>query len=952
MKDKLIKLLDNSLSMQDLIKTEELLDKKVQNRTKAVIQNDLLNKMGITPDLLQTGKDISALDSARTDPVRMNEKVFGIENGRIVNDGTSYFIKHQEAEKNRLKHNLKQEIKELGIKSRSKFSEYAQKYGEKQYVDRDNVVHPYGDAELARDVPNAEDRQKIKNAAKEIRQIYDDLLPRINEKLVEFGYDEIPKRQDYMMHFVELADKFSQWGIPFNKESMMVEDLPTDINGLTEFNKPGRAYFASAKPRTGLKTTYDAITGIDKYIDAACEVIYHTESIQRLRALSRLVRETYGREHGLDNMDLMTDEELADRIKDIQDNKLSRYAAWLDEQANIIAGKKNSLDRSIERLFGRRVYTALNTLKSQVGSNMTGFNVRSALTNFASMIQGASKTQKVSLAQGTISTINNIIHDDGMIEKSDFLTSRLLNVDSLSMKPWQKISKAGQIFMEGTDWFTANVIWRSKYFENLHKGMSEQDAIKNADDFAARIMGDRSKGATAEIFNSKTMGFLTQFQLEVNNQWSSLIHDNKIDIESGNKTPLQVTFELGQLFAASYLFNNLMKSLTGSDVMIDPIDMLLKIFKKDDDDDDSTIVERAQKVFGDFINDLPFASMFTGGRIPIGEAFKGGTTLAKKLMGGTDNYGNEISWEDVGEDSIDSLAYWLLPTGWGQIKKTTKGLSMYDDKLPIAGSYTKSGNLRFSAEDNAFGKVKAGLFGQYSSKYAQDYIDSGYKSINSSKLDEMKDLDMNSTEYREYRQGLSAAGTSVEDKLNYISDLDVSDEDKTIMASNVAKKDIDMSEYKKYGSYEEFNYAQKNPAKYETMKLIGGYDTYKKFEKEIEKITADYDRNGKAINNSRKNKVVQYVNSLNLTKAQKAMLIKEQYPSFTQYDSEIASYVNNQNMSFIEKAGVLKQLGFKAYDKQIIEYIKQNYKTVAEQEEELKKLGFKVYYYNGKAYVR
>ena len=82
------------------------------------------------------------------------------------------------------------------------------------------------------------------------------------------------------------------------------------------------------------------------------------------------------------------------------------------------------------------------------------------------------------------------------------------------------------------------------------------------------------------------------------------------------------------------------------------------------------------------------------------------------------------------------------------------------------------------------------------------------------------------------------------------------------------------------------------------------------------------------------------------------MLIKEQYPSFTQYDSQIASYVNNQNMSFIEKAGVLKQLGFKAYDKQIINYIKQNYRTVEEQQEELKKLGFKVYYYNGKAYVR
>ena len=947
------KLLDNSLTQQDLIETEEILDKKAQKRTRSVVREELLQKMGITPETIQVGNDISAISFARTDPIRVNEKVFGWETGQKINDATVNFTKHQEAERMRFLNKERQEIKDLGIKARSKESELVQKYGEKQYVDKNNEVHEYGDAELARDVQDAATREKIKNAARVLRQKYDTYIDRVNSVLTEMGYDEIPKRKDYMRHFVELDDKFSRWGLPFNKESMSAEDLPTDINGLTEFNRPGKSYFASANTRTGLQTTYDAITGIDGYLEGVSNLIYHTESIQRYRALSRFIRENYGREHGFDNIDLMTDEELADRIKDIQDNKLSKYVSWLDEQANSIAGKKGALDRSVERMFGRRIYTALNTLKSQVGSNMTGFNVRSAMTNFASAIQGASKTQKLAFVKGTVSTLNNIIHDDGMIEKSDFLTRRLLNTDSLAMKPWQKLTQAGQVFMNGTDYFTANQIWRSKYFENLDKGMSETQAIKNADDFAARIMGDRSKGSTAELFNSKTLGFLSQFQLEVNNQWSSLIHDNKIDIQKGDKTALGVTFELGQLFAASYMFNTMMKSLTGSDVMIDPIDMLLKIFRPDDRDKDKSIVERAQEVLGEFINQLPFANLVTGGgRIPISEAFTGVSTLGKKLTGGTDNYGNEISWGDVKDDLTESLAYWVLPTGYGQIRKTVKGLSMYDDKLPVAGSYTDSGNLRFSAEDTPFGRVKAGLFGQYSSKYAQDYIDSGYKSINASKLDEMKDLDMNSTEYRNYREGLSEAGTSIEDKLDYINSLDVPYADKDIMASNVAKKDIDMKEYNKYGSYEEFNYAQKNPAKYQVMKYIGGYDTYKNYEKEINDIKADYDRNGKAITNSRKNKVIKYVNSLNLTKAQKAMLIKEQYPSFTKYDKEIASYINSQNIRYIEKASILKQLGFTAYDRQIINYIRQNYRTVEEQQEELEKLGFKVYNYNGKTYVR
>ena len=477
---------------------------------------------------------------------------------------------------------------------------------------------------------------------------------------------------------MELNDKLSQWGIPLNRESLSQDALPTDINGITDQFKPGKNWFASTMQRKGLKTTYDAITGIDGYLEGASNLMYHTESIQRYRTLSKLVRETYGQTHGMENIDVST-KEGQQRLNDIMDNKLSKYAAWLDEQANALAGKKGGIDRAAERLLGRKVYSVLDTAKKQVGSNMTGFNVRSAMTNFASAVQGASKTNKLAFIKGTLSTVKNIVHNDGLINKSDFLTSRF-GSDQLSKKLWQKASNAGQIFMTGSDYFTANQIWRSKYYENLSKGMTEQQAIKSADDFSARIMGDRSKGATAEIFNSKTLGLLTQFQLEVNNQWSSIVHDNKMDIKSGNKSGATAVFQLGQLAAMSYLFNNFMKSVTGSDVMIDPIDILKQIFG---DDDDKTTEEKAQAVLGDLVNDLPFVSFLTGGRIPVSEAFTGAGTFTKKITGQKDRYGNPIKWEDVKNDAISSGFYWLLPTGYGQIKKTTKGVSMYDPDLPV-----------------------------------------------------------------------------------------------------------------------------------------------------------------------------------------------------------------------------------------------------------------------------
>ena len=892
-------LLQNTMNKDAINELKEEIQKKYNKRTRKIVQKELQDRMGITPEDLQVGKDISSLEYQRTDPIRLHEKVFGYKIGKKINDATINFTKHQEAERIRFLNQERNEIKDLGIKPRSKESAAVQKYGEKQYVNNHGEVKKYGDADLQLEFPNEKTQQKIKHAASVIRAKYDSYIDNINEVITDMGYDPIPKRKDYMRHFMELNDKLSQWGIPLNRESLSQDALPTDINGITDQFKPGKNWFASTMQRKGLKTTYDAITGIDGYLEGASNLMYHTESIQRYRTLSKLVRDTYGQIHGMENIDAST-EEGQQRLNDIMDNKLSKYAAWLDEQANALAGKKGGIDRAAERILGRKVYTVLDAAKKQVGSNMTGFNVRSAMTNFASAVQGASKTNKLAFVKGTVSTVKNMIHNDNLIDESDFLTSRF-GSDQLSKKLWQKASNAGQIFMTGTDYFTANQIWRSKYYENLSKGMTKQQAIKNADDFAARIMGDRSKGSTAEIFNSKTLGLLTQFQLEVNNQWSSIIHDNKMDIKSGNKSGATALFQLGQLAAMSYLFNNFMKSVTGSDVMIDPIDILKQIFGGDDDD--KSTEEKAQAVLGDLVNDLPFVSFLTGGRIPVSEAFVGPGTFTKKMTGQKDKYGNPIKWEDVKNDAISSGFYWLLPTGYGQIKKTTKGVSMYDPDLPVAGSYTKSGNLRFTADESTGGKIKAALFGQYTNDEAKKYTESGYKTINSTKIDEMKELGMKSSEYRDYRNGLAQAGTKNEDKIDYIVNLDnVTNKQKNIMASNFLSRDFDVKDYKKYDSYEEYNYAYHNPEKYNLITQITTYDKYKKYNEELKEIR-DNTKNDKK-------ETIKYINSLNLSIPQKAMYIKTYYKSFKQYDKQIVQYVNGKNLKISEKTAILEKLGF------------------------------------------
>ena len=884
-------------------------DFKEEKRTRKEAQAELKQEMGITIDDIQVGKDINSIDFQRTDPIRVNEKVFGYEVGKKINDATINKTKHNEAERTRFLNKERNEIKELGIKPRSKESAAVQKYAEKQFVNDKGEVSKYGDIQLANEFPDVATQNKIKKAAEVLRNKYDAYIDDLNSKLIKLGYEPIPKRENYMPHFQSFTDVLSRIGFPLNAETLSNDTLPTDINGLTDQFKPGKNWFANAMARKGVKTTYDAITGIDSYLESASNLMYHTEDIQRYRTLSRFIRETYGQMHGLDNVENMTDDELKDRIKDIYDNKLSKYVAWLDEQANSLAGKKGGIDRSVERFFGRKIYNIADAAKKQVGSNMTGFNARSALTNFASSVQGASKTNKIAFIKGTISTVQNIIHKDGLIDKSDFLTSRF-GSDQLSKKLWQKASNAGQILMSGSDYFTANQIWRSKYFENLQKGMSESEAIKKADDFASRIMGDRSKGSTAEMFNSKTLGLLTQFQLEVNNQWSSLVHDNKMDIQSGNKSGATVLFQLGQLAAMSYMFNNLMKVLTGSDVMLDPIDMLKKIIGKDDDDEEKTLEERAHEVLGNVVDNLPFSNIITpitgygsGGRIPISEAFKGIKSIPGAIFGTeTDDYGNKLTREESWNNVIESAYYWLLPTGYGQLKKTTKGVSMYNEDNPIPGSYTASGNLRFNADTSTGGKIKAALFGEYSSNEAQKYIDSGFKAISKSRLQEMEDLGMSASEYREYRSGLSSSGTTNAEKIEYIANSNYSDKQKNIMAKDLLDRDFNIKEYEKYDSYEEYDYAYKYPEKYAVVSQITSFDKYNTYKEKLDDIRANT-TNDKA-------ETIKYINSLNLSIPQKAMFIRMYYPSFDNYNTQIVDYIKQNTKTVEERTQILTKLGF------------------------------------------
>ena len=118
-----------------------------------------------------------------------------------------------------------------------------------------------------------------------------------------------------------------------------------------------------------------------------------------------------------------------------------------------------------------------------------------------------------------------------------------------------------------------------------------------------------------------------------------------------------------------------------------------------------------------------------------------------------------------------------------------------------------------------------------------------------------------------------------EEALNYINGLDLTNSQKTIAANNLvknSKKNIDMSEYGKYSSYEEYKYARDYPEKYNVISQITDYDSFEKYKKDISDIKKQYRTEAGYESKERKQAIQSYINDLDLNVGQKMMLEKMQ----------------------------------------------------------------------------
>ena len=446
--------------------------------------------------------------------------------------------------------------------------------------------------------------------------------------------------------------------------------------------KPGKPFSTAELQRLGTKTTESAIRGMDNYLDSISKQIFHIDSVQRGRVMEKYIRNaaTEGKAN------------------------LPNTVANLMEWTNLISGKKAKFDRAFESLLGRPFYSVANWLRSRTSANMILGNVSSALTNFIPISQFAATTSKTKVLRGAfeslMSPLKKSFSEISGLE-SKFLIRRYPE-KNISPTTLQSAKNFLGLMFETIDKFTSKMIVSGKFYENLAKGMTRDEAIKLADSYAGKVLADRSVGQLPNIMGSRSLGILTQFQTEINNMYSFLIRDIP-NLAEGKKS--KILSSLLQFTVYSYLFNEIYQKTTGRRVSFDPLWAGLTVAGLTTEGKGQTLGKRIAVAGKETLGNLPFTGGITSGRFPISAGIP---DVAGLLQGKT----------TVGKELVKPMAFLAPPFAGLQAKKTIEGVSAYTNKK----IKTSAGKTKYKIKQNIANLVRGALFGQYSFPEAQKYF--------------------------------------------------------------------------------------------------------------------------------------------------------------------------------------------------------------------------------------
>jgi len=635
---------------------------------------DLIDQRGgiADPDfMLGMWKDRSKLRMSRETMERNIENVAGKDAGMVKLETTEK-IKENETFHRRwqteINNQIEVEFTARGIKPNSKESTATMAYGEGRVTE----------ASLQVDFPGK--WQNIKKAAEFSRQVYDDTLKAVNLVRERYGYEPIAKREDYFRHFQEINVASQLFG-----HFLGGEKPPTSIAGVVNRAKYGKPFTSTELQRLGGEFKEDAVLALQNYVKSVGPQLFHLDSVQRVRTLERYIR-----------AQALVNEAKIKEGQVVAGIDLSNFTEKLSTYADLLAGQPTLLTQTVNRWFDRPVVAGIRALQRNVVLNMIGSNISAAFMNFLPVAQQIATTNPKAIARGWVTSVLHLQREvpfelDGV--RSEFYDRRYPK--GFLPANWQEnVADKGFILPNVADRMTVQALIAGKFYENREKGMDPKAAMKAADNYAVRIVTDRSTGQVPSIMTEPDLKLISAFQVEINNLWSWLAHD--IPIESKGKF-LGIAGRITAFALASNVINNVYEKMMGRRPQLDFLYILGTLAGATKSGKDRGFLDRVIPAGKDLIGNIPFGNLFVqGGRFPIAAALPDMNVVLE------DPEHRALS------EFMKPLYYGLPFGGGGQARKTIEGLQAWGRGYVA----TPSQNIRYEIQKDFYNFVRAFLFGK------------------------------------------------------------------------------------------------------------------------------------------------------------------------------------------------------------------------------------------------
>lgn len=595
-----------------------------------------------------------------------------------------------------------------------------------------------------------------------------------------------------------------------------------------------------------------------------------------------------------------------------QTTKYGDLVTWLDDYANKLASKQLFNDRNTEKEFGRM---SLNIPKKLVNAftraNVAG-NLSSALNQTAQlpMIAGELGPKYVAEAIGDI--IKGETKGD-FADRSDFLTEKR-DIRYLTSTKGDKFTAALFWPLERMDYLMSTIAVRGRYRKELAEGRSEKDALRAADRWGRDMMGSRSKGTAPLTFQSKTViaQMVNLFQVEALNSWEHVTQDlfgpglremeeklgkkeasrrlagiivgtllgafilNRVDEELYGGTPAQ--FDVLGLLTGFLASGNGLSTNEQLGVWVDDVWQKMtgeRLFGTDEDAGNGkfNLAAAAEDTIYNISNDIPYARNVAGvfgvgdQTLPMpdlwGTATGIGKTLKKQAAGKFDSPSD--FWSEVGRQLM-GLVGDTVPGG-RQLEKFAQG----GEALLLGGSYQGTGDnkrLQYPVEpllEDPFEALRAALFGKNALNESRVYWAEGGKALSASQTRTYQELvDMGADREVVY--------DAIQKWRKIDKDDSLTDGEREAAQFELVRK-LKLTNEQKERLHDDLSRSSRSyAAAQEAQKQGISAEAYAKYKDTTADLTADKDENGKAINGSKKAKVLDAIDKMQLSKKQKDWL--------------------------------------------------------------------------------